>query len=138
MKSNSVRTIVLPAALGLAGPFLWVTALWWWSLYATEPLFRWIWRTFQLKGGVAYYTSAVLETIIVAAIFGVTLRILGGARWLKAIIAFSVAFLLSLLAQAVWDGDASLFMSFAPSVAAVLVCTAVVCAAIPGRHSDDA
>ena len=138
MNSRFLRTFILPTALGLAGPFLWVTAMGWWSLYATEPLFRWIWTTFQLKGSVVYFTSAILETISVAAIFGVTLRLLAGAQWLQAVIAFSVVFILSLLALAVWDGDVSLLMSFAPSVAAVLVCTAVVCAALPGRPPHDA
>jgi hypothetical protein len=138
MNSRFLRAVILPAALGLAGPFLWVTAMGWWSLYVTEPLFRWIWVTFQLKGNVVYFTSAILETIIVAALFGGTLHVFAGAQWLQAVIAFSVAFVLSLLAQAVWEGDVSLLISFAPSVAAILVCTAVVCAALSGRHSHDA
>ena len=138
MTSRHIRTIALPAVLGLAGPYLWVTASFWWTFRTSEPLFRWMWETLRLKGTVAFVVASAIETIVLAILFGLALRIVSGTPWWQPVTAFSLAFVLSLLAQAVWNGDTNLLMYIAPNVAALLVCTALVRAALRTLQPNDA
>ena len=138
MTSHHIRTIALPAVLGLAGPYLWVTTSFWWTLFTSAALFRWMWVTFSLKGTLAYFVVAAIETIVLAALFGLALRIVAGISWWQPVIAFSVAFVLSLLTEAVWNGDTGLLVYIAPNVLALLVCTALVRAAFRTLQANDA
>jgi hypothetical protein len=136
MISHHVRAIAFSAVFGLAAPYLWGYCIGLVALHMYEPIVRWTWLNFHIKGPIVYWVVTAFETLVIAAVFGAVLRIVSAAPWWQSAVAFSLAFVLSVLVEAAWSGESDLLLFIAPGAVALLVCTALMQAVLARRSTS--
>jgi hypothetical protein len=124
--------------LGLAAPYLWVTAQYFWAIHINESLVRLVWGTLGVKGPGVGLVLKGIETVALAVLFGLVLRLLAGVAWRIPVATFSIAFALSFLVEAALFGSLDHAAYFAPQLVALLVCTSFAYAVLSRRLWIDA